>query len=86
MDREKLRITDAAVMWKGKIYIGKRHSEIMHQIWDEEQTTNCKITQEMQGFVTNEGKFVNRWQAGNIAFQSGQTKHHYESLLSEYVW
>ena len=45
-----------------------------------------KIPQEEQGFLTNRGIFVNRYQAGAIAYMAGQTKTRKEHLLSEDLW
>jgi hypothetical protein len=89
MPREEpqaLCIVEAAVEYNGKIYTGKRHAEIMEQIRQEHGTTDLKITQEQQGFMTNRGHFVNRYQAGAIACQAGQTKTRHDSLLSEHLW
>jgi len=85
-DREDINahIVSAAINHGGKIWTGKRHSEIMQNIWDQE--TYAPIPQEEQGFMTDSGKFVNRFQAGAIAFRSGQTKIRKENLLSEHLW
>ncbi len=80
---EDLRITAAAVLHNGKLYTGKRHAEIMRQIWDE---GGGRITLEEQGFVASDGKFYNRYQAGAIAYMAGQTEGRHEYLLSEHVW
>jgi hypothetical protein len=78
-------IIDAAVQYNGRVYIGKRHVVIMRQIW-EEAGEEIHISQLDQGFLTSGGKFVNRFQAGVIAFRAGQTKTRKQELLSEDVW
>lgn len=79
------RIVAAAVNHGGKVWTGTRHALIMGEIWASEGKTSL-IRQEDQGFVTDAGVFVNRFQAGAVAFRSGQTKTRKQSLLSEDVW
>jgi hypothetical protein len=83
-EREDLRIVAAAVLHAGKLYTGKRHGKIMSEIYKE--CGFCKIPQEEQGFTTSTGTFVNRFQAGAIAYRSGQTTVRHQTLLSEHVW
>ena len=59
-----MRIVAAAVRHDGKIYQGERHGVIMQKIWDE--IGHVKIPQDEQGFVTNTGLFLNRFQAGAV--------------------
>ena len=82
--RRKLRITSAAIKIDDRIFLGPRHALIMP--FARELTGNKRITQEMQGFMASDGKFYNRFQAGAIAFDAGQTKTRKQSLLSEDVW
>lgn len=87
LPREKeSRIVAAAVNHGGKIWTGKRHAEIMGEIWAKEGSTQTYISQDAQGFITDDGEFVNRFQAGAIAFRSGQTATRKERLLSEHLW
>ena len=78
------KIVAAAVNHGGKVWTGTRHGIIMAEIWSK--GGYCKIPQEEQGFVTDTGLFVNRFQAGAIAFDAGQTATRKETLLSEHVW
>ena len=39
-----------------------------------------------QGFITSEGRFVSREEAGVLAFSAGQTDRPIMSLLTENVW
>ena len=80
-----MRIEAAAILHNGKLYTGQRHAEIMRTIWDEEGAAVC-IRQDEQGFTTDTGQFLNRFQAGAAAYRSGQTKTRRESLLSEDLW
>ena len=82
--RETLTIVDAAVLFNGTIWRGRRHSEIMWRI--AQVHPKVYVTQEMQGFVTSDGRFVNRFQAGAVAFRAGQTKTRIQTLLSEHLW
>ena len=40
----------------------------------------------VQGFLTNTNRFVDRAEAGDIAFNCGQTTEHKRHLFSEDVW
>lgn len=79
------KVVAAAVIYNGKMYQGRRHTEIMKEIYDEFGTV-VKIIQEDQGFVSDTGEFLSRWKAGAVAFAAGQTKRRHETLLSEDVW
>lgn len=79
----RLRITAAAIRKNGVVYEGTRHAYIMSKVFEE---TGERVSQDEQGFVASDGKFYNRFQAGAIAFNAGQTKVRHQSLLSEHVW
>lgn len=83
MDRD-LKITQAAINFNEQILTGRRHAHIMAEIWQKHP--NVKITDDMQGFVTQDGRFWNRFQAGAIAFGAGQTETRHERLISEHLW
>lgn len=86
--REKMlsraKIASAAIKHDGRIWTGRRHAEIMSQM--REELGSVKVPQEEQGFMTDTGEFVNRFQAGAIAFRAGQTKQRHQTLLSEDLW
>lgn len=82
-DRD-LRITEAAIQFDGKTYTGRRHGQIMQAIWME--YAQAHITADMQGFVSQDRRFWNRFQAGAIAYQAGQTATRRPNLLSEDLW
>jgi hypothetical protein len=65
------KIVLAAITFKGEIYVGRRHCEILRYI--KERTGAKKVGgQWPQGFVTSEGRFVEREEAAKIALKSGQ--------------
>lgn len=79
-------IIAAAVVHKGKVYQGKRHGLIIHEIVKE--TGDRPITGE-QGFVTSTGRFVSREDAAVIALKRGQIKKlkfNNTQLFSEDLW
>jgi hypothetical protein len=78
----KEKIVKAAVKVGDKVYVGWHHRDIFDEIWETERLGIDEIKQEMQGFVTNTGKFVNRIEAANIAFKAGQIKSGTNSLDS----
>lgn len=80
-----MRIVAAAINYGGKIYQGKRHAEIMRQIW-EGLDEAIYISQEIQGFVTDSGRFVSRTTAAKIAFAAGQIVRSRDLLTSEDLW
>jgi hypothetical protein len=82
--REGPRIVAAAISHGGKVWTGGRHADIMQKIW--QSGDKDRITQEEQGFVTDDGVFLNRFQAGAVAFNAGQTSERKQTLLSEHLW
>lgn len=77
---EQERILKAAVLMSdGEIVAGDNHEKIMSELWNRNLLSKMKQT----GFVTNKGRFVSREEAAKIAFDAGQTKKVYKSLLSE---
>ena len=66
----------------GLIFTGKNHSDVI--------LTSIKVnhieehfSQDKQGFVTSEFRYVNRKEAAQIAYNSGQIKEKAEVLISE---
>ena len=70
-----MKINCAAIERDGVIWSGKNHAEIIKQIIKEGKTVG-PITQQQQGFLTDEGDFVSRRKAYNIARKANQLKHH----------
>ena len=79
-----MRIVSACVRYGGLVHEAKNHSDAMRKVW-ELMGYPVKIRQEDQGFVTDTGRFVDRRQAGAIAFRAGQTAVRRELLLSEHL-
>ena len=65
-------IKQAATLRDGIIWTGRRHCSIIHEMIDN----GCKppITQKEQGFVDEDGKFLNREEAYHRAVACGQIK------------
>ena len=66
------------------IMCGKRHCDIfekMHNLGISYDKTTA-----IQGFLTSVGRFVNRYEAADIAFMSGQLKGRVNCLYSEDIW
>lgn len=73
-------ITQAAILYNGTIYKGKRHREII------EANKQHNLRKGVEGFVTINGLFVNREEAGKIAAACGQIKKPKKKLISEDLW
>ena len=69
-------ITKSAIIKDGIIYTGKRHSNILFAA--KGTLKGCE-----QGFVTDNGEFVNREQAAQIACECGQISVKKSELFSE---
>ncbi|MDD5011455.1 MAG: hypothetical protein PHQ00_04960 [Phycisphaerae bacterium] len=66
----------------GLIFTGKEHGHIMHTIWKVNGIKE-KITQEKQGFVTWDYRFVDRAEAAEIALRAKQISKPVDELRSE---
>lgn len=78
-------IKHAAVKSKdGWVIIGKNHAECFHKAGN----MNVKMSQlrEDQGFVTDTGRFINRYEAAKLAFNNGQVNKKEKMLFSEHLW
>jgi len=62
----------------GEIHTGKRHAYIMWSMPYGYFKNNS-----VQGFVTDDGAFVNREEAAKIAYKNGQIKEEVRELFSE---
>ena len=69
-------IKEAAIQRKsdGKIWTGRRHSNCIHTIVKETGIKTVDGKRFTQGFVTVEGKFVDRTEAWYIALANNQIK------------
>jgi hypothetical protein len=77
----KIYVVAAAVRYKGHIYTGRRHADIIKDIVRHDVTAH--IYQGDQGFMTNTGNFVNRELAASIAYAAGQIVNKQCTLYSE---
>ena len=64
-----MRIVAAAIRWEGEVHTGRRHDIIIHRI-ARTMGKYCKGGE--QGFVTDDGTFVDREEGLKIALASGQ--------------
>jgi len=78
------RIKESAIMFEGKMYTGKRHHNCIATIVKE---TGKRVGAKWpQGFVTEDGEFVDRVKGGKIALAAGQIKelkYHRREMFSE---
>ncbi len=66
----------------GRIFIGRSHADC-YQTMKETGVSRIYSRNCAQGFVTDEGDFVDRHKAAEIAFAAGQTKKLESPLFSE---
>lgn len=84
------RIVAAAIQYEGVTFSlprPARHAQVMHSM--DMLMTFEQMASACQGFLTSEGRFVNRVQARQIAFISGQdpkTTGNDRDLFSEDLW
>ncbi len=81
-------IKEAAILFEGKIYTGRRHGGILQDILQDMVKNGFKkrVYSEQQGFITEEGEFLSRKNAYHRAVQCGQIVAHEgdtECLVSE---
>lgn len=85
----KPKIIAAAIRWRGAVFTGVRHGEIIEQIVKLGQITEEErpITGEPQGFIDEFGIFRTRAIAKLMAISAGQIKaDHKGELYSEDLW
>ncbi len=80
-----MRIAAAAIIHDGRTWTGRRHHLIIRQIVAELGPEVAPINGE-QGFLTDDGRFVDREEAARIAFESGQMDRQVRSLFSEDIF
>jgi len=73
----------AAIRTKaGQIFEGRSHADC-YQAMKQDNITRLDSRKCDQGFVTSTGKFVDRYEAAEIALKAGQTKKLESLLFSE---
>jgi hypothetical protein len=67
-------IKEAAIQRRkdGKVWTGRRHGDVIRKILAEEETQTVKHSEFIQGFVTDDGLFVDRHEAFKIAYDNNQ--------------
>ncbi|RUM98980.1 hypothetical protein EET67_04890 [Pseudaminobacter arsenicus] len=84
------RIVSAAIQYQGvtiSLPLPARHAQVLHCA--EQFLPEQALPTVCQGFLTSEGRFVNRVQARQIAFVAGQepkTTGNERDLFSEDLW
>lgn len=74
------KIKEAAVVHRCQVFTGKRHSDAIRKAVE---STGIKPVIGAQGFVTEDGEFVDRKSAAVIAFKAGQIAEPKKKLYSE---
>lgn len=84
----EIKIVAAAIMWKGVVYTGVRHGDIIQQIVTLGQIAQSEkpITGDMQGFIDSRGNYWTRDHAWQIAYEACQINKNHGELLSEDLW
>jgi hypothetical protein len=80
-----MKIAAAAILRDGRAWTGIRHHLIMRQMVEELGPGIAPID-DPQGFVTDDGRFVEREEAAKIAFDAGQIQKPKKVLFSEDVF
>jgi hypothetical protein len=88
MNNNNITILQAALQTPSGLIITlprpNRHSDLIKLM--SEAAWGEKVAKSTQGFLTSEGKFVNREEAYQIALKSGQIKSNNNRLYSEDLW
>jgi len=69
---EQETISAAAIRYEDELYTGTNHGQALDQLMEARPRFKEKDIEE--GFVTSTGRFVNRREADQIAFNAGQKK------------
>jgi hypothetical protein len=79
------RISHAAcISESGWIFIGKCHADCLHKM--HHVSVKYGKGADKQGFITNEGRYVQRGEAAKIALSAGQIDFPTTLLFSENLW
>lgn len=71
---------------RGIVFCGWRHANAMYQAVAIFDKKTSELGEVEQGFLTSKNRFVDRKEAGKIAFEAGQTDKLIDYLYSEDVW
>lgn len=78
------KIVAAAIRYRGKIWSGRSHTDVLKKMFAEDVTPESSDTD--MGFLVSDGRFVSREEAAHIAFKGGQTETLKTSLSSCDIW
>lgn len=59
---------------EGIVFCGHRHTHCLYQMVAMTGKRQCEVGEEVQGFLTNKNRFVDRFEGAKIALSSGQIK------------
>jgi hypothetical protein len=71
---------------RGIVFSGWRHGNCIYQAVAISGKSSYELGEVEQGFLTSKNRFVDRVEAGQIAFDAGQTTELKKYLYSEDVW
>ena len=71
---------------KGLVISGIRHYNCIMTLYILTNKSMHEFGEDVQGFLTNTHRFVNRYEAAEIALAAGQIEHKTDMLYSEDVW
>lgn len=70
----------------GIVFCGHRHPHCLHQMVAMTGKRQCEVGEEIQGFLTNTNRFVDRYEGAKIALACGQIqelKYSRKTMYSE---
>lgn len=84
-------IDRVAIKYKDTVYVGndkERHMNVYDRMYDILKEMNQSIDMEYctDGFLTDDGEFLDRSSAADHAFECGQITHNKPELYSEDLW
>lgn len=68
-----MKIIEAAILHEGKIYTGRRHHQIIETMRKQHHITDKTAFRE-QGFVLEDGSYIDRIEGAKLALTTGQVK------------
>jgi hypothetical protein len=81
-----IKIKRAAIKYhvKGRIFTGKNHAEVTEKVF---KATGCFPYPEKDkfGFTDTKSRFLNPYEAANVAFNAGQIKKRVMELTSDMI-
>lgn len=89
LDKGPSRIIAAAIRYKGVTYTGSRHGHIirsMVEVTTLKDMLKDKVTDNMQGFIDQYGRWYSREDSREIAIKANQIKPDHGTLYSEDLW